>query len=86
MLESKDCQKEDWLEWYLKGVQNELAGCAKYPQEAIALKAVDEVTGEIAGYAVWGWSARVYIFYFLVLNNITLRLLFIESSFCIKIV
>ncbi len=27
--------------------------------EVEALKAVDEESGEIAGYAVWGWTARV---------------------------
>ncbi|KAG0652515.1 Acetyltransferase [Hyphodiscus hymeniophilus] len=57
-LEFKNCTTEDWLEWNIKGIQAELAGCAKYPEEAVALKAVDEQTGEIAGYAVWGWSAR----------------------------
>ena len=58
-LEFKDCDRKDWLDWSIKGVQVELAACAKYPTEAIALKAVDEETGEIAGYSVWGWSERV---------------------------
>jgi hypothetical protein len=58
-LEFKDCRREDSLDWNVEGIQVELAACAKYPEEAIALKAVDEETGEIAGYAVWGWSERV---------------------------
>lgn len=61
ILEFKDCKKEDWLDWNIKGIQVELGGCAKYPDEAIALKAVDEETGEMAGYAVWGWSERVSV-------------------------
>ena len=59
LLEFKDCKRDDWLDWNIKGAQTELAACAKSPEEAIALKAVDEETGEVAGYAVWGWSERV---------------------------
>lgn len=59
LLEFKDCKREDWLDWNIKEVQSELAACANSPKEAIALKTVDEETGEIASYAVWGWSERV---------------------------
>lgn len=64
VLEFQGCKKEDFLAWLLKGIQIELAACAKYPEEAVALKAVDEETGEIAAYAVWGWSARVCNLFF----------------------
>ena len=63
-LEFKNCKREDWLEWNTKAVEIEMTACSKYPEEALALKVVDEESGQIAGYAVWGWSPRVsHIFY-----------------------
>ena len=62
-LEFKDCKREDSLDWKVKCIQAELAACAKYHEETTALKAVDEETGEIAGYAIWGWSERVSVFH-----------------------
>ena len=60
-LEFENCQREDWLDWNIKAAQSELQACGKYPDEAVALKVVDEESGDVAGYAVWGWSERVRI-------------------------
>jgi len=57
-LEFQNCKQEDWLDWNIKGVKCEIEACGKFPDEAIALKVVDEESGVIAGYAVWGWSGR----------------------------
>jgi hypothetical protein len=58
-LEFKDCKEKAFLEWNIKCTQNELENCAKYPEDTVALKAVEETNGKIVGYAVWGWSPKV---------------------------
>lgn len=59
ILEFGGCKREDLLDYNNKTVKRELKNCLTYPEEAIALKVVDEESGRIAGYAVWGWSPKV---------------------------
>ncbi|KAF8849122.1 acyl-CoA N-acyltransferase [Acephala macrosclerotiorum] len=57
-LEFKDCRREDFLDWNTKAVEVEIGACLESNVEAEALKVVDEESGEIVGYAVWGWSEK----------------------------
>lgn len=57
-LEFQNCKREDWLDWNIKGAKCEIEACGNFPDQAVALKAVDEDSGVIAGYAVWGWNGR----------------------------
>jgi hypothetical protein len=63
-LEFGKCKREDWLEWYVKGVECEIGACERADGEATAVMAVDEEgdgsgKGKIAGFAVWAWTASV---------------------------
>lgn len=57
-LEFGGCKREDFLDWNRKAIKAELAGCSNYPDDALALKVVDEESGRIAGFAVWGWTPK----------------------------
>ncbi|KAE8450450.1 hypothetical protein EG329_006525 [Mollisiaceae sp. DMI_Dod_QoI] len=53
---------DEWLDWMIKGIEADVRACMESGGEVEALKAVDEESGEIAGYAVWGWTARANSF------------------------
>ncbi|CZR63312.1 uncharacterized protein PAC_13209 [Phialocephala subalpina] len=55
-LEFKNVKREDFLDWNIKAVEAEVRACMESNGEAEALKVVDEESGEIAGYTVWGWG------------------------------
>jgi hypothetical protein len=58
-LEFKDCKPDDWLDWMTAGFENAVSASSKRPDELLMVKAVDEMSGGIAGCALWGWSPEV---------------------------
>lgn len=58
-LEFGNSKREDFLDWSRQAAEREIEACAQYPDEALALRVVDEESGKIAGFGVWGWTPRV---------------------------
>jgi len=56
-----NCNPEELLEWQTKRTKIEIKLCEEHPDEAAALKAIDEESGEIVGYACWAWTLNVRI-------------------------
>lgn len=69
LLEFQNCKREDFLDWYIQATKAAINASLECPEEALALKVVDEESGRIAGYAVWGWSSRVSYLPFQRLQN-----------------